>query len=233
MNNYIASALAEMDKIEVSRLEHPGDGSLDPASCRFLAAFIRASGSSRVLEFGSGFSSMMIGREITGFEDNLLFSVDASKAYSESAREGIETCGVKVNAEFRVARLRPRFFGPRLLAAYDLPEGLLAAKGPFDLAVIDAPPYNPEVREAAFRQAFPAVAPGGYIIFGEANLPREEGAWAWERAYGEAVAPVRLEGIGGGLRVVEKIDDAEPVPYYAGALGAALRTLRFCALGSK
>jgi predicted O-methyltransferase YrrM len=182
MNHLVSSALAEMDKIAVSRLEHPGEGGLDPASCRFLAAFIRAAGSARVLEFGSGFSSLMIAREIAAAEDNLLFSVDASPAYSASAREGIETSEVKLNAEFRVAALVPRFYGPRLLSAYNLPQGLIQARGPFDLALIDAPPYNPAVREAAFREAFPAVAPGGFIIFGEANLPGGEKHWAWERA---------------------------------------------------
>lgn len=229
MNNYISLALADMDKVPVSRLEHPGDGSMDPASCRFLAAFVRATASARVLEFGSGFSSLMIAREIAACEDNLLFSVDASPEYSASAREAVETSEVKINSEFRVAALRPVLYGPRLLTGYDLPKGLLQARGPFDLAVIDAPPYTPAVREAAFREAFPALAPGGYIIMGEANLPGGEACWAWEKGYGDAIVPVQLEGIGGGLRVVEKTDDLEPAAVYAGAFGAALGTLGLAA----
>jgi len=55
MNPYIAAAVAEMDKVSVSRFEHPGSWAMDPTSCRFLAAFTRALGAKRVLEFGSGF----------------------------------------------------------------------------------------------------------------------------------------------------------------------------------
>lgn len=223
MNNDISAALAEMDKIPVSKLEHPGEGSLDPACCRFLAAFIRATGARRVLEFGSGFSSLMIGREIETAEDNFLFSVDNSAGFSVSAKDDLENSGVRARSEFRMAPLRPGFYGPRLLMRYGLPKGLLGALGPFDLALIDAPPYNDCVCESAFRDAFPAVAPGGFIIIGEANRIAAR-CRGWLRCYGEAVEPVLLEGIGEGLLVVEKFEDA--VPASAGLADSALTTLR-------
>jgi hypothetical protein len=40
---------------------------------------------------------------------------------------------------------------------------------------------------------------------------------------------MHLEGIGGGLRVVEKLEDRAPSAVYSGAPGAALRTLRLLA----
>ncbi len=78
MNPYIASAVAEMDKVAVSRLEHPGSWALDPASCRFLAGFVRALGARRIIEFGSGFSTLTMAREISSREDNYLLSIDDS-----------------------------------------------------------------------------------------------------------------------------------------------------------
>ena len=228
MNKYISAALAEMDKITISKLEYPGHQALDQCSCRFLAAFIRATGARKVLEFGSGFSSLMIAREIGAFEGNYLLSIDDSARYSAMARESCEISGVQARAEFRVAGLRPRLYGPRLLLSYDLPIGLLEALGPFDLVLIDAP-HHDYGREGVFYDAFPAVAPGGYIILDDANGEGIGGGKVlnWQAAYGDAIRPILLEGMGNGLGIVEKFEDACPSPLPAAdSLRASLKTLR-------
>jgi len=229
MNPYIAAALAEMDKIPVSRLEHPGAGALDPASCRFLGAFVRATGAVKILEFGSGFSSLMIAREIGACEGNSLLSIDNSPSHSSLARETFENSGAQAKAEFRVAPLRLKFYGLRLLLSYSLPKGLLEALGPFDLALIDAPPHHGYASEAAFYDAFPAVAPGGFIVIGEANLAggKSPDGGGWLSAYGDAARGVLLEGLGNGLYVVEKFEDARPAPRPAAeSLLTSYKTLR-------
>jgi len=228
MNPYISAALAEMDKVVISKLEYPGSRALDPSSCRFLAAFIRATGARKVLEFGSGFSSLMIAREIGAFEGNYLLSIDNSPRYSSMARESCEISGSRARVEFRVARLRPKVYGSRLLLSYDLPKGLLEALGPFDLALIDAP-HHDYGREGVFYDSFPAVSPGGYIILDDANKEGMEKAnvRSWRTAYGGAIRPALLEGIGDGLNVIEKLEDARPAPLpVADSLLVSLKTLR-------
>ncbi|HNW43233.1 MAG TPA: class I SAM-dependent methyltransferase [Elusimicrobiales bacterium] len=210
MNPYIAAALAEMDKVQVSRLEHPGAGALDPASCRFLAAFIQATGARKIVEFGSGFSSLMIAREIAGLEGNSLLSIDNSPRLSAAAKESFENSGAQAKAQFRVAPLKLKWYGLSLLLSYSLPRGLLEALGPFDLALIDAPPHHTYASEAAFYDVFPAIAPGGYILLGEANQAGEKNVEGrgWLDAYGDAARPILLEGIGNGIYVVEKFEEA-------------------------
>ena len=227
MNPYIAEAVAEMDKIPLSRFEYPEDGAMDPASCKFLAAFVHAMGAKRILEFGSGFSTLMMAREIAEREGNYLLSIDESPRHSAQAKEAFESSGCQARVEFRVAPLRPRFYGPRLLMSYSLPEGLLEAMGPFDMVLIDGP-YHDFGRESVFYDAFPAVAQGGYIILDDANREDMERAYAraWQAAYGDAIDPVLLEGIGGGLGAIEKVSDEEPVYPAKGALSVSLRTLR-------
>lgn len=228
MNPYISAALAEMDKIVISKLEYPGSRALDPCSCRFLAAFIRATGARKVLEFGSGFSSLMIAREIGAFEENYLLSIDNSPRYSSMARQSCEISGSQARVEFRVARLWPKVYGSRLLLSYDLPKGLLEALGPFDLALIDAP-HHDYGREAVFYDSFPAVSPGGYIILDDANREGMEKANVrnWQAAYGDAIRPILLEGIGNGLNVIEKFEDARPVPLpVVDSFLTSLKTLR-------
>ena len=227
MNPYIAAAVAEMDKVSVSRFEHPGSWAMDPTSCRFLAAFTRALGARRVLEFGSGFSTLMMAREIAAQEDNFLLSLDDSSKYTAMAKEAFETSECPAKVEFRTAELRPRFYGPRLLLGYNLPKGLLEAMGPFDLALIDAP-HDDYGRESVFYDAFAAVAPGGYLVLDDANREGMEKEYVevWQAAYGDAIDPILLEGIGNGLWVIEKLDDCKPMYSRRGLVKTALKTAR-------
>jgi len=227
MNPYIAAAVAEMDKVNVSKLEHPGSWALDPCSCRFLAAFVRATGARRILEFGSGFSTLMMAREIEAQEGNYILSIDNSPRYSAMAKEAYETSGCRAKVEFRMAPLRPRLYGPRLLLSYSLPKGLLEALGPFDLVLIDAP-HHDYGRESVFYDAYPALARGGFAVLDDANREYMEKAYvgSWKKTYAGAIDPILLEGIGNGLNVIEKVSDEKPRYPYGGAVRTALRTLR-------
>ena len=227
MNPYIASAVAEMDKVAVSRLEHPGSWALDPASCRFLAGFVRALGARRIIEFGSGFSTLMMAREIASREGNYLLSIDDSPHYSALAKEAFNNSGCQARVEFRVATLRPKFYGSRLLLSYSLPKGLLEDLGSFDLALIDAPQHD-YGRESVFYDVFPAVAPGGYIILDDANRADMEKVYVrrWQATYSGAMDPVLLEEIGNGLNVIEKISDAKPEFHRAGSVSTFIKTIR-------
>lgn len=227
MNPYIASAVAEMDKVAISRLEHPGSWALDPTSCRFLSSFVWALGARRIIEFGSGFSTLMMARVIASREGNYLLSIDDSPHYSALAKEAFDTSGCQAKVEFRVASLRPKLYGSRLLLSYSLPKGLLEALGPFDLALIDAPQHD-YGRESVFYDVFPAVATGGYIILDDANRADMEKAYvrAWQAAYGGTMVPVLLEGIGNGLNVIEKISDAKPEFLRASSVSTSIKTLR-------
>lgn len=226
MNPYIAEAVAEMGKVPVSKYEHPGSWAMDPASCRFLAGFVRALGARRIIEFGSGFSTLMMAREIEPLENNYLLSIDSSPQYSAMAKEAMESSGCQAKVEFRVAPLRPRLYGPRLLLSYNLPEGLLEAMGPFDLALIDAPHLD-YGRESVLYDVFRALAPGGYIILDDANREDRERVYVrtWQAAYEDAIDPILLEGIGNGLGVIEKISDDKPRYPKKGAFTASLKTL--------
>ncbi len=226
MNQYVAAAVAAMDKIPLSRLEHPGgETAMDPAACRFVAAFTKALGAKKVLEFGSGFSTLMIARELAGAEGNYLLSIDDSRKFSDQAREALETSECPAKVEFRVAPLRPRFYGPRLLLSYGLPKGLLEALGPFDMVLVDTP-HHEAGREAIFYDAFNALMPGGYLVMDDGNLECSEKVCLrnWLSVYGDSIEPIRLDGIGQGLTVIEKLDEVRPRYPLRGALGAAFRT---------
>ena len=188
---------------------------------------MRALGAKRILEFGSGFSTLMMAREIAAVEGNYLLSIDDSPYYSGLAKEAFDGSGCQAKVDFRVAPLKPRLYGPRLLLSYDLPKGLLSALGPFDLVLVDAP-HCDYGRESVFYDAFPAMGLNYYLVLDDANRPDTERAYvrAWQAAYGDAMDPVLLEGIGNGLGVMEKLADRKPAFPYKGALAASLRSVR-------
>jgi hypothetical protein len=128
--------------------------------------------------------------------------------------------------DFRVAPLRPRFYGPRLLLSHALPKGLLEAMGPFDLVLIDTP-HHDFGREAIFYDAFNAVMPGGYIVMDDTKRESAEKVCLknWNAVFGDSIDPVILDGIGEGLTVIEKLEDARPRYTARGALGASLKTV--------
>lgn len=225
MNQYIAAAVGEMDKVNISKLEYPGPGAMDPSSCRFLAAFTRALGAKRILEFGSGFSTLMMAREIEPVEGNYLLSIDYSPRFSSLAKDAYETSGCQAKVEFRVAPLRPRFYGPKLLLSYSLPAGLIEALGPFDLVLIDAPHHDYGC-ESVLYDVFPAVETGGYIVYDDANRADMEKNYlrGWKSAFGGDIDPVLLEGIGNGLSVIEKVSDSRP-RYREISLPSTIKTL--------
>ncbi|HBB65765.1 MAG TPA: hypothetical protein DCZ93_00400 [Elusimicrobia bacterium] len=92
--------------------------------------------------------------------------------------------------------------------------------------LIDTPHHN-SGREAVFYDAFRALAPGGYVIMDDANREAEKNLYVrnWMSAYGEAIDPVLLEGIGNGLSVIEKVSETEARYTAKGLLTASVRTL--------
>lgn len=227
MNQYIAAAVQAMDKVPLSNLEHPGEEfAMHPAACKFMAAFTRSLEAKRVLEFGSGFSTLMMARELPAGDESYLLSIDDSARYSAAAKEAYEASGCQAKVDFRVAPLRPRFYGPRLLLSHALPKGLLEAMGPFDLVLIDTP-HHDFGREAIFYDAFNAVMPGGYIVMDDTKRESAEKVCLknWNAVFGDSIDPVILDGIGEGLTVIEKLEDARPRYTARGALGASLKTV--------
>ena len=91
MNYYIDQAISLMDKVKISRFEYPsGDkGTMDQAGCCFLVALIRVCGAKKILEFGSGFSTLMIARELENKKNTLFFSIGGvSKQMSSPGQAG-------------------------------------------------------------------------------------------------------------------------------------------------
>jgi predicted O-methyltransferase YrrM len=139
---------------DLSSFSHPGGWALHPESCKFLGALIKKLQLKTILEIGSGYSSVIISREIENLPEHLLVSIDDSGYYSQVARQYLPRYNLKVNAEFYVFPIRPRIYHKQLLLFYSIPRDFWSRFGEFDLVLIDGP-HHDFGREAGFYEVFP------------------------------------------------------------------------------
>lgn len=229
MNYLIDQAISELDKVKVSRFEYPAGSKdvLDPAGCCFLASLIRVSNARKVLEYGSGFSSLMIARELENKKGAFLFSVDSSEKYSKNGSEVVAASCSGIRCEFRRASVRPHIYNKRLLLGYGLTSKELKKRGCFDLVSIDIPAYNRCICESAVYEAFEVLKPGGFIVIGNANSadPRDK---KWKKLFGNNAVFHYLDGLGDGIAVIEKLKDGKPAPLgFSSGIAESCRTLKF------
>ena len=90
--------------------------------------------------------------------------------------------------------------------SYSLPDNLSPAHEPFDLVLISPSKCNSSICEASFRDSFPSLCEGGFIVISGANSI----GFDWQKAYKDIAVFRLLEGIGKGVMVVEKIKNGKP-----------------------
>lgn len=211
MNSYIDQAISLMDKIKISRFEYPsGDkGTMDKAGCCFIAALIRVINAKKILEFGSGFSTLMIARELEGKKGSFLCSVDSWNNRTAAAKEYLAASCSNINYKIFNTEISMRLLNGRLLPDYDIKGLKIEEKAPFDLISIDVPPLNRFICEGAVYKAMKMLKKGGMAVIANAEQidPQNE---KWGKIFGGIAVFHWLSGIGEGIAVIEKTQDGKP-----------------------
>ena len=211
MNPYIDQAISLMDKVRISRFEYPsGDqGAMDQAGCCFIAALIRISDAKKVLEFGSGFSTLTIARELENKKGSLLCSVDSWKNRTDSAKDFLSASSGKLNYRIMNTEMTISLLNGRLLPDYNLKGLKLENQAPFDIVSIDVPPLNRLICEGAVYKAMELLKKGGMIVISDAYKIEPENP-KWKKMFKDSAKFHWLGGLGAGIAVIEKIKDGKP-----------------------
>ncbi len=193
---------------DISGFSHPGGWALHVDSCKFLVALIRKYHLKTILEFGSGYSSLMIANEIKHSTDHLLVSIDNSRYYSQIAQQSLVKNNIKANIEFYTFPIRPRVYHKKILLFYAIPQGFWSNFGNFDLVLIDAP-HHDFGREAGFYEVFCRLKVGGIVVIDDANRESMEMVYAkkWQQIFGNAIKMTHLKDIGLGVNIITKLQN--------------------------
>ncbi|MFC3713275.1 class I SAM-dependent methyltransferase [Sphingoaurantiacus capsulatus] len=169
-----ASARRELlSLIRLSDAQVPPDGGW-VAGADFLLLLARqvlAQKPGLVVEFGSGVSSVVIGRCLQLNGHGRLVSFDHDAGFAELTRRRLARAGVP--GEVHAAPLKPGVdgYGGSWYGHGELPDGI-------DLLVIDGPPAwreeQAESRGSAAPAAFGKLAPGGIVLLDDAARPGEQ-----------------------------------------------------------
>ncbi len=108
---------------DIPAFHNPGGRTLREDSCKFLGALIKKCQLKTVLEFGSGFSSIIIANEIKHSANHLLVSIENCQYYSRIAQQHLTKYGIKANVNFNTFPLRPGFYHKQMLIFNAIPPG--------------------------------------------------------------------------------------------------------------
>ncbi len=171
--------------------------SLLPDDLAFILGEIEARGASRIVECGSGASTIAIARALGERGAGTLHSLEHDAAWAARTRtaladEGLDACAAVVDAPLRDDPAAPA--GCRWYARAAL--GALPVAG-IDLILVDGPPASPDLglghsRYPALPLLRDRLAPGALVLLDDAGRDGER--WVIERWHAELGIDMRPAG---------------------------------------
>ena len=149
-----------------------GKWPLSRPMARWLTRLVVGLERTSVLEFGAGWSSLVLARALAARGGGRLTSVEHQPAYVADAWGRAEAVA-GVDASLVVTDLHRRVSPDGLLWSYRGVRRTLAPRAPFDLVFIDAPPgrYG---RSSPLHDAYPLLSPGAIVVLDDAARDEEQ-----------------------------------------------------------
>ena len=152
---------------------HLGEWPVSRQMARWLARLVLGTQRRRVLEFGAGWSSVVLARALAEGGGGQLTSVEHQPEYLGDCWQRVEE--MPVDAALVTTALRRTLSSHGLLWRYQRLAKMIAPRAPFDLVLIDAPPgrYG---RASPLLDVFPLLTADALVVLDDAARPREQ--WA-------------------------------------------------------
>jgi predicted O-methyltransferase YrrM len=147
-----------------------------------LAELVCANACRNILEFGAGSSSRVFARALARAGGGRLTSVEQSPEWCREAWEEVEAAP-GVRAQLIVALPELRVCREGVYHVYARAAAPLAAHGPYDFVLVDAPQWY-YGRDGALPLVYDMLAPGALIVVDDAGRPQERWAiYRWLQTY--------------------------------------------------
>jgi hypothetical protein len=181
----------------------PYGWALSNNSCKFLGRLIKEMQPLNVLEFGSGFSSLVIAQELENQNRGNLISVDNSVHWSNKIKNYMPSRSEE-RITLCVFRLKIRIYYKKTLIFYDIPENFYKNCPKLDFILIDGP-HHDVGREAAMYESFKRVRKGGIFFVDDSNSDQMQKIISkWKKAFGSLISISNFRDVGNGISIILK-----------------------------
>ncbi len=189
---------------------YPGGWAMSDEACRLVGVFIRWARPRRVLEFGSGFSSVVIAGELARQQAGRLDSIDNSPQWSQAAREMAQSQDLLERIEYHCFSLGLRIYHGMPCVFYKIPSTFYEHRGPYDLVIVDGPQADVG-RDGALLESFKRLKVGGYMILDDCKSSHMERTLAkWKMLFRHSVFYGEALDIGNGIGIIRKVQNLQP-----------------------
>jgi hypothetical protein len=182
------------------------DWSLLPEAIEFIVAELAARDASRIVECGSGVSTIAIARFLRARGDGTLHSLEHDAGWAARTRRSLDAEGLAGQANVIDAPLREDPMAPPGYRWYSRDALARLPRRGVELLLVDGPPASPE--QGLGRSRYPALpllrdrlAPGALVILDDADRDGER--WVIERWREELAVSLRPRGARIAAGVVE------------------------------
>lgn len=165
-----------------------GGWAMDATAVHALVEMILADKPRRIVELGSGSSTVWIACALQKLGGGKVISYDHLSSYRDRTAATIDRLGLTSFADVRLAELKEIDLAQGHFDWYDIDKS--AIDGPIDILVVDGPPggTGPMARFPALPVLKDMLAPGAVIIIDDANREGEKGMIRlWQEAFVELV----------------------------------------------
>ncbi len=184
----------------------PYGWALSNDSCRFLGSLIKEIQPLNVLEFGSGFSSLVIAQELENQSSGTLISLDNSVYWSRKMKNYMPR-RLEERITLCAFRLTIRIYYNKLLIFYDIPKTFYKKHPLFDFVLIDGP-HHDVGREAAIYESFEKVRKGGIFFVDDSNSDHmQKTIRKWKKVFGKLISISNFRDVGNGISIICKNDE--------------------------
>lgn len=194
---------------------YPGNWALSTNSCQFLATLVRHIKPERVIEFGSGYSSLIVGEELRKKGSGVLHSIDNSRTWNRRAKdEAAKHPRLAQHIQFYRFPLGMRIYGSQPVIGFKIPASFYFSPQPYDMVVIDAPHVDVN-RDSVLYEIFPHVKLGGFLFCDDCNASYMQ--WTlkrWEERYPDSFDIRLYPDIGNGIGIIIKKTEGDGGPLF-------------------
>ena len=205
---------------------HPGGWALHPDTCKYLGTFVQYFAFDNILEFGSGYSSLIIANELRNIGHGAFNSIDSSTFWSKKAELLATQYCLSSFVQFHVFALVFKY-GRYPNIFFNISKAFYRQHPLLDLVIVDAPPHFIG-RDGALHEILNHVRLGGFVFADDAASDHMRATLKkWELHYPRSIRIERLN-VGNGIAIIQKVDiiSGEPRLSIKSALIESLRAFR-------